>query len=460
MRVSTYILLEELKNLKPRTYKAKDQKFENFKILNEDPLIEDTLYICDVTKYVSLSENNPKSTFILIDPHKILEEFDSSELNNLIVLNENITFDELINIISDIFKKYNDIGNSLIKMLYMGYNIETILVNICNSVQLELNLNSSKGTVLFRNSKSYKYYPQRSLTSYNIREDKKLLGSLSLMENQNLSKDFQLSVFPMICEIIDSKLLEYFNKKEEAFYALSRKVLDSISNDKKFDEDGSYPYLQTIGWSLEDKYKILLIVSSKYDAIQPITEFINEKYPKDSLIIKQDTKYLVIINTKKINTSVFISEIKLRVEDIKNDIKIISSTIFTGLSSIREQYYFLHDLANKIDNENFLDMTSDTIKVIYLLSKDFNTKVFINPAVEKLAEHDMDNDGDLLETLYTYISHERSLVNAADALNVHRNTIVYRVNKINEIININLDDPNVRYHMLISIVLLKGDSIL
>ena len=69
--------------------------------------------------------------------------------------------------------------------------------------------------------------------------------------------------------------------------------------------------------------------------------------------------------------------------------------------------------------------------------------------VIKFKEYDDINNGtDLLRTLYFYLVEERSLIKASQRLNVHRNSIVYRINKINELVDINLDCYKARKNII------------
>ncbi len=456
VNITPYILIEEFKDFSPKSYNLIDKSFSNFKVLENEIIDKDTLYLTDVTKYMSLSKKEKEASFILVDTHLLLGEIEEDKLVNLIVIEESISKEKLINELSDLFKKYNELQMMILTMLYQGHNLETLLLNIYKATNIEMLLNDAKGATLFRNSNSYKYYPQQTLTSYSIREGKKILGSLSLMYNNNLSKEYQLSLFPLLCELLAEKLDDFFNAKKDAFYQLSKNILESIISDKNIDEEGAYKHLKTINWALEDRYKLILLVSSKYESIQKITSFLNEKYSTSSLIIKDDAKYLILVSSTKANTKILMNEIRMELEN-NDDTKVFSSVNFLGLSSIKNHYKFLQMLNLRILEPGVIDMSTDTLKVLYLIYQGYNTEVFIRPEILELKKHDEENDTDFLETLYAYISKERSLVNTAELLNVHRNTIVYRVGKIEEIINLDLDDSNIRYHVLISIILLKGD---
>ena len=75
---------------------------------------------------------------------------------------------------------------------------------------------------------------------------------------------------------------------------------------------------------------------------------------------------------------------------------------------------------------------------------------FTHPALEKLKNYDLEKGSDLCKTLITYLEHERNLTETAHQLFIHRNTLSNRIGKIQEITDINLDDPMERLYILLS----------
>ena len=78
----------------------------------------------------------------------------------------------------------------------------------------------------------------------------------------------------------------------------------------------------------------------------------------------------------------------------------------------------------------------------------------IAPTLRKLAEHDRKKNTQYCETLYYYLVCSRSLKKTCDALFTHRNTVLYRIRRMQEDFQIPLDDPAEH------IALLLGASIL
>ena len=68
-----------------------------------------------------------------------------------------------------------------------------------------------------------------------------------------------------------------------------------------------------------------------------------------------------------------------------------------------------------------------------------------------------------LYLLRTYLIHERNISQTAKLLYMHRNSVIYRISRIRELLNVDLDNPDIRLLLLISfkvLELLKPDIFL
>ena len=72
-------------------------------------------------------------------------------------------------------------------------------------------------------------------------------------------------------------------------------------------------------------------------------------------------------------------------------------------------------------------------------------------ALSLLAAYDEQHSANLVETLRTYLSCACSATAAAEALFVHRSTLPYRLDRIAEIGGVDLTDPDVRFHLELSL---------
>ena len=62
------------------------------------------------------------------------------------------------------------------------------------------------------------------------------------------------------------------------------------------------------------------------------------------------------------------------------------------------------------------------------------------------------------ETLRTYIENDRNLLRTAELLHIHRTTLFYRLNKIKEALDVDLEDPDTRLRIWLSFILLELDK--
>lgn len=81
----------------------------------------------------------------------------------------------------------------------------------------------------------------------------------------------------------------------------------------------------------------------------------------------------------------------------------------------------------------------------------------IHPALPVLRKNDEENHNDLYRTLFVYLTNNCSLVHTAQLLNLHRNSLMYRLNKIQALTGLDLRDGGVREHLYLS-YLIAGEG--
>ena len=73
-----------------------------------------------------------------------------------------------------------------------------------------------------------------------------------------------------------------------------------------------------------------------------------------------------------------------------------------------------------------------------------------HPALAVLKRHDWEKNTDYYRTLFVYLLYERSILLGAEQLHIHKNSFLYRIQKIRDMIDADLDDPNQRCYLLLS----------
>lgn len=99
----------------------------------------------------------------------------------------------------------------------------------------------------------------------------------------------------------------------------------------------------------------------------------------------------------------------------------------------------------------------DDLSLAHMLSiceKDNDLSNFCHPSLLDLVEYDREKNSDFTDTLYQYLLCSQSSAKAAAKLNIHKNTLLYRIGKIKKILGSPLDDGeelmqlHISYHIL------------
>ena len=91
--------------------------------------------------------------------------------------------------------------------------------------------------------------------------------------------------------------------------------------------------------------------------------------------------------------------------------------------------------------------------VLYGVLKEKNSLPgFCHPAVLSLWQSHMEQDLTLIHNLKCYLINGRNIAETARTLHLHRNTLIYRLRKIEDLLHISLDylDENMLLYLLIS----------
>ena len=79
-----------------------------------------------------------------------------------------------------------------------------------------------------------------------------------------------------------------------------------------------------------------------------------------------------------------------------------------------------------------------------------NPELFVNEAIDILIEHDRAENTEYVRTLDTYIRYGMNNDRTRSALNIHRNTLTYRLNRIEEILGHDLDNGEYVFNLYLS----------
>ena len=91
-------------------------------------------------------------------------------------------------------------------------------------------------------------------------------------------------------------------------------------------------------------------------------------------------------------------------------------------------------------------------------SQEIPTEMLADHALLTILRYDKKHDTQYFGTLRSYLINERSIPKTANSLIIHRTTLTYRLQKIQELFNLNLEDDYQRLYLLMSLFLLDSGN--
>ena len=137
-------------------------------------------------------------------------------------------------------------------------------------------------------------------------------------------------------------------------------------------------------------------------------------------------------------------------------LKVVISEGLGDLFSLPALYRTAHEALELMRDERFHSGNICTVAQLRtpLLLKNLELRGdLISRDVQRLAAHDRERNTQYCETLYHYLTCSRSLKKTCDALFTHRNTVLYRIRRMQEEFRRPLDEPSAHADLLLSVSL-------
>lgn len=90
-----------------------------------------------------------------------------------------------------------------------------------------------------------------------------------------------------------------------------------------------------------------------------------------------------------------------------------------------------------------------------VLNQNLPSNLIVHPAINTLRKYDIEKDSNLCETLYYYLVNEQNTQATAKQLYIHRNSMMYRLEKIKSLTDVDLNDMNTRARLVLSYIMLN-----
>lgn len=148
-----------------------------------------------------------------------------------------------------------------------------------------------------------------------------------------------------------------------------------------------------------------------------------------------------------------------------NNLRCGISVLFNDILSINEffnQSIYALNISKYLKNNSNIDFFENYIEYyLFKICSDDKDNLYkldlstlIHPSLKKLKDYDKNKNTNLLETLKEYLINNRNSNLTASKLNIHRSTFFYRFHKIEDIMNISLNNNDNLFKLELSLKIL------
>ena len=432
-------------------------EIKELKIKDKNIFSNEDIYACSISN--SLDKNNlniimeneiknlnpTKGNFLIVNSNG---EFKSK--NKINYLHSSLDdIEKAIKILQPLMIENQKFLETIYSIICLDKGIETLLKEISSKFEDKVCILDNNKKLLYNPfdfNKVSELYQLKFISSNSSR-------MFAYLAFENSHEDEKESI-NKLCTIISN----YIHKEVKNLQTSFDNFYVSLKNLLKGDfSDEDYKILKGLNWSVKDSYKVYVIQLEaglfKYrDMFIHGNRFILDN-PQYLFSILNQNHLILLINKTRLNRN--------KLED----------EILEYITKYNLKYYS-HDLKNKLSNfnkvyelskfifDNEVDVSSDGQEELHSLMKpligqmDF-LEILIPEVLKPLLEHDLEKNSEFLKTLYLYLTEERSLIKVSEIMDIHRNSVVYRINRLSEIVDIDFEDSKTRYNLLIGIEILK-----
>jgi DNA-binding PucR family transcriptional regulator len=303
-----------------------------------------------------------------------------------------------------------------------------------------------------------------------IWKNNEVLGFIWALEINKKLTDDELELLKKAAQVVKNKLLNLHNrksKKEERNQEFFWKLLTGHINKEsdiingfhdigitppslhsvvlfRFSDEIKEPTEKQINYLLQTTQQVQIILSTLDQ-----NELIILLAPKSGEPLS-DIKQFVDWTILQLKERFMIDHVKAAIGSIYKEAEQIELSYKEAIAVQNIKKRFVAETAGLI---SFSEL--GIYQYLDLLHEKRKQEGFINYPLRKLKEYDKMHHTNLIETLEVYLDKDSNVNDAAKALNVHVNTLSYRIKRISQIAELDLRDPNQKITVYLNLKLDK-----
>jgi len=279
---------------------------------------------------------------------------------------------------------------------------------------------------------------------YPIRVRRIMAGKLVLLSQHTEAFSELTEYLPMLSRAVSQELQKRQQKtmfNHTTFSAFLLRVLENPDMPRNILEE----IRSELHLELKDKFYAVVLKAEEGELQDRDMEILirqMQRFMKELECVPFEGKLMVLLNFPKDRVLSRYMMKNLKQFAIGNSLNIGISNVFTDILELRRFY----EQACRAIRLGMQHLKNSTLTPVYLYydysycdlmencSESVNLLDIVYPPLLDLLEYDRQKDSDLMDTLFQYLLHNANTQLTAQSMSTHKNTILYRLNLIKEII--------------------------
>ena len=268
-----------------------------------------------------------------------------------------------------------------------------------------------------------------------------VVGHVMMLESEHAFYDFDKEFFHRFSKLISMELQKDSSFRRNKGVMYSYFLIDLIKHPGK-NTNGSRKRLKVMGYNPKETFYIIAIPTVGYSTSDLKMEVILEQMR----FLLSGSIYVIYENTIVFLISRSLNQHLSDYEMHQLELYLKANSLKAGISNfyrdLEDTSYFYQQavsavlLGIKLDASSSIYYFSDyyLYKMLETMEKeDPQIQFLIQPGLMKLYLYDQEHGTDFMDTIIEFLKHPGHPASIADALHIHKNTLLYRMGKIKQI---------------------------
>lgn len=343
-------------------------------------------------------------------------------------------------------------------ILEKGYLPEEYLTEV---IEKEMDISAVKKDIIVQESRlsDSKIYASR------VVKNNQLIGYIKVLETNKPVTELEKKYMIILCKFLSISIYKFL-PDDFSLNPVMNSFLQGLLEDKIEDKGEIEARAKALNLNL-DGIKYIVTVKPSFslkstDSLYILKRRFAALFNTNSIIVYKDS-VIILYLPKLLGPMEGYIKGFIRILE-SNQSKAYISLPFEELKEFNRHYKQTEhcmSIAKKLNiNDTIVNYKDVILQHMFLhFNKIFNIEDLIDPNVKTLLKVDEEKNSELLSSLFCLLKNNFNYVAASKELNIHYNTLKYRINRVLELTNINLEDSEVIFSLLLSKKILELTNI-